>query len=395
MIEIAAYLGCLLAILVVCYRVRPAGADGKVPGGRHILGFAVSIAGALGLDAWMTLEIDGPMPAVAGLVSDELKVAALAFLMLFANSVRPEAVRSRRYVLCAAATMVVCVVLFFASGADQSTAVVQLAPDRVGLFVTYDVVLICYELWGLLTFTTLLNKYARLVEPGLLRAGLRLIMAGALVGVLWAGWQFDDIRIALSQHENTTSEDEVSAVLAAGCVLVSAAGATLTAWGPYLSPPVRWLGAQWRYARIRPLWQAMHAAMPAIALSTVARQQGGVEFALYRHVIEIRDAQLALRGHVHPSVSKWAADAVRSAGTHPSRCEATIEAATIAAAVLAHDAGVGYPAGELAPHRVDPSVAAETRWLAQVSRAFAHSKAVASVRARMAAELSGVTSTRS
>jgi hypothetical protein len=289
----------------------------------------------------------------------------------------------------------VCAVLFFASGADQATAVVQLAPGRVDLFVTYDVVLICYELWGLLTFTTLISQYARLVEPSLLRTGLRVIMAGALIGALWAGWQFDDIRIALSQHENTTSEDEVSAVLAACCVLVSAAGATLTAWGPYLGPPVRWLGAQWRYARIQPLWQAMHAAMPAIALSTVARQQGGVEFALYRHVIEIRDAQLALRGHIHPSVAEWAADAVRREGTHPSRREATVEAATIAAAVLAHDAGVGYRARDLAPHRVDPNVAAETRWLAQVSRAFTRSKAVASVRARMAAELSGVASTRS
>lgn len=395
MIEVGAYLGCLVAILMVGYKLRLAGRDRQAPGGRHILGFAVSIAGALGLDAWMTLQITGPMPAVAGLASDELKVAALGFLMLFANSVRPEAVRGRRYVLIAAWTMATCVVLFFVSGADQSADVVILAPDRVAFFVAYDVVLICYEVWGLLTFTTLLNQYARLVEPGLLRTGLRLIMAGALIGVLWAAWQLDDIRIALAQHENTTSEDEVSAVLAAVCVLMSAAGATLSAWGPYLSGPFRWLGAQWRYQQIRPLWQAMHAAVPAIALSPVARQQGGVEFALYRHVIEIRDAQLALRGHIHPSVPAWAMDAARRAGTDPSRREATIEAATIAAAVLAHHAGVSYRAGDLVPHRVDPSLAAETRWLAQVSRAFARSRAVASVRTRMAAELSGVAPTRS
>ncbi|GAA3439881.1 MAB_1171c family putative transporter [Kutzneria kofuensis] len=395
MIEVLAYLGCLVAVVVVCYKVRLAGADRQTPGHRHIAGFAVCIAGALGLDAWMTLEITGPMPAIAGLVSDELKVAALGFLILFANSVRPAAIRGRRYVLVTAWTMATCLVLFFVSGADQSADVVTFTPDRVGFFVAYDVVLICYEVWGLLTFTTLIGRYARMVEPSLLRTGLRLITVGALIGVLWAAWQFDDIRIALSQHQNTTSEDEVSAVLAACCVLVSAAGATLTVWGPYLSGPVRWLGAQWRYAQLRPLWAAMHAAMPAIALSSVARQQGGVEFALYRHVIEIRDAQLALRGHIHPSVQEWASDAVRRAGTHPSRREATIEAATIAAAVLAHDAGVSYPAGVADPHRVDPSLAAETRWLAQVSRAFAHSKAVALVRARMAAELSGVPSTSS
>jgi hypothetical protein len=393
MIEVLAYLGCLVAIMMVCYKVRLAGADRQAPGHRHIAGFAVCMAGALGLDAWMTLELNGPMPAIAGLVSDELKVAALGFLVLFANSVRPA--RGHRYVLATVATMVVCVVLFFVSGADQSTDIVTFTPGQVGFFVAYDVVLICYEVWGLLTFTALIGRYARMVEPSLLRTGLRLIMVGALIGVLWAAWQFDDIRIALWQHENTTSEDEVSAVLAAFCVLVSAAGATLTAWGPYLSGPVRWLGAQWRYAQLRPLWAVMHAAMPAIALSTVARQQGGVEFALYRHVIEIRDAQLALRGHIHPSVQEWASDAVRRVGTHPSRREATIEAATIAAAVLAHDAGVSYRAGEVAPHRVDPSLAAETRWLSQVSRAFAHSRAVALVRARMAAELSEVPSTSS
>ena len=394
MIEISAYLGCLVALLVVCYKVRLASAD-RTPGRRHLAGFTVCISGALGLDAWMTLEISGPMPAIAGLVSDELKVVALGFLVLFANAVRPEAVRGRRYVLAMASTMVACVVLFFLSGADQSTDMVTFAPDRVGFFIAYDIVLICYEVWGLLTFVELIGRYARLVEPSPLRTGLRLIIAGALIAVLWAAWQFDDIRIALSQHENATSEDEASAVLAAACVLVSAAGATLTAWGPYLSGPFRWLGAQWRYAQIRPLWQAMHAAMPAIALSSVARQQGGVEFALYRHVIEIRDAQLALRVHVHPSMSEWAADAVRRVGTHPSRHAATIEAATIAAAVLAHDAGVSYAAGDLGPHRVDPRLAAETRWLSHVSRAFAHSKAVAQVRARMAAELSGVPSTSS
>ena len=395
MVEILAYLGCLLAILVVCYRVRLAGADRHEPGRRHIAGFAVCIAGALGLDAWMTLEITGPMPAIAGLISDELKVAALCFLVLFANSVRPKAVRGRRFVLVTALAMAVSAVLFFVSGANQSADVVTFAPDRVGFFVAYDVVLICYEVWGLLSFTVLIGRYARLADPSLLRTGLRVIMAGALIAVLWAAWQFDDIRIALTQRENTTSEDEVSAVLAAACVLVSAAGATLTAWGPYLSGPFRWLAAQWRYAQIRPLWQAMHAAMPAIALSSVARQQGGVEFALYRHVIEIRDAQLALRVHIHPSAPAWAADAVRRVGTHPSRREATIEAATIAASVLAHDAGVRYAAGDLAPHRVDPSLAAETRWLSQVSRAFAHSRAVASVRTRMVAELSGVPSTSS
>ena len=138
---------------------------------------------------------------------------------------------------------------------------------------------------------------------------------------------------------------------------------------------------------------AMHAAMPAIALSTVARQEGGVEFALYRHVIEIRDAQLALRGHIHPSAPSWAAAAADSGP--PSRRAATIEAAMIAAAVLAHDAGVSYRADDPGPHQVDPSLEAETRWLAKVSRAFARSKAVASVRGQIALELSGVPSTNS
>jgi hypothetical protein len=395
MTEVLAYAGCLVAIVVVSYKIRLVSTGGPTPGRRHVTGFVVCIAGALGLDAWMTLEITGPMPAIAGLISDELKVAALGFLVQFANSVRPRAVRGRRYVLVTLATMAAGVVLFFASGADQSSDIVTLAPDRVGVFVAYDIVLICYEVWGLIAFTVLIGRYARLVDPSLLRAGLRLIMAGALIAVLWSLWQFDDIWIALTTAQNATSEDEVSAVLAAACVLVSAAGATLTAWGPYLSGPFRWLAAQWRYARIRPLWTAVHAAMPAIALSSVARQEGGVEFALYRHVIEIRDAQLALRVHIHPSVPEWAAEAARRAGTHPSRRAATIEAATIAAALLAHDAGVSYRAGVLAPHRVDPSVAAETAWLAHVSRAFAHSPAVARVRARMAAELSGVPSTRS
>ena len=386
MVEMLAYLGCLVAVLLLCYKIRLTSSDPGVPGRVHLIGFVVCLGGGLAIDGWMT-TIDPNLPAVAGLAADELKMASLGFLVLFANTLRPTVVLGRRCLVLTGATLVLVAALFFASGADQNTEVVTFAPDRVPFFVAYDLVLMAYETWGLVTFIVLIGRYARMAAPGLLRTGLRLIIAGAAVAVAWSAWQLDDIRMALTDHQNDTYQDWPSAALATGCVLLATAGATLTAWGPVLSVPVRWLAARLRYRRIQPLWGAVHAVMPAIALDAAARQQGGVEFALYRHVIEIRDAQLALRTHVHPDVAGWAAQAVARHGTARKRQAATVEAATIAAALLAYEASREYQPGDSTPHLVEPNLRAETSWLGGVARELRRSPVVADVRQHMIEEL--------
>ncbi|MEV4443151.1 MAB_1171c family putative transporter, partial [Streptomyces sp. NPDC049577] len=146
----------------------------------------------------------------------------------------------------------------------------------------------------------------------------------------------------------------------------------------------RRLAAYRRHRRLYPLWAALHEAIPTIALTpahspfadrlTVRR----LEFRLYRRVIEIRDGQLALRGHYDPAAEEEARRAGVAAGLSGDALRAHLEAVRIRAA-LAHRARHGAaaaghtPAGPPAPG--GPSehtgLSDETAWLVRVATAFA------------------------
>ncbi|MBB4950240.1 hypothetical protein F4556_005775 [Kitasatospora gansuensis] len=144
--------------------------------------------------------------------------------------------------------------------------------------------------------------------------------------------------------------------------------------------PVRWVRAWTAYWRIGPLWTALHRAVPEIALSTPTTRlrpafPRGAEFALYRRIIEIHDGRLALRPYVHPGVHTWA---VATAGRQGSggNAAARAEAACIAAALAAAEAGLPYRAGPPVPyaaHELQASIEAETAWLIDVTEAFTRS----------------------
>ncbi|KJK59979.1 DUF6545 domain-containing protein [Saccharothrix sp. ST-888] len=110
----------------------------------------------------------------------------------------------------------------------------------------------------------------------------------------------------------------------------------------------------------------------------------GVRFALYRRVIEIHDAQLALRPYRHPDAAAWVCEL--DPGCRPE----TVEAAAIAAAVESVRAGRRHAAwtapGAGAPAAGSTAVT-ETDWLVRVARAYRSAAVVAAVRNRVRAEL--------
>ena len=171
----------------------------------------------------------------------------------------------------------------------------------------------------------------------------------------------------------------VGATLGAVSMLLWLIGATLTAWGEGITAPLRWWRARRGLRRIDPLWAALRAALPQIALETGrGASLRGPEFALYRRVIEIRDAQLALRPYAHPDAARWAG---------PGADPATMEAAVLAAALVGHAHGRRYGA-EHPFQDVDASLTSESAWLARVARQYVHAEAVARVRRRALAEIS-------
>jgi hypothetical protein len=258
------------------------------------------------------------------------------------------------------------------------------APERVGddtvfpdaglPFALGDKILfLVYGLVSLGLLTSVFARSARHAEPGPLRAGLWLLVIGVSAAFVWTLWGVDDVRRLAQTSRIEAREDLVSSVLAAVTVGFVAAGATLSAWSPVVSSVLGRVRAYRAYRRIEPLWAALRAAVPGIALEPGRELAAGPEFALYRRVIEIRDGHLALRAHFEPGLPARAAAEARRAGVPEADIAATVEAVTLAAAIEAERAGRRFAPPDKAPEHLeeaDADVAAEADWLVRVSRAW-------------------------
>ncbi|MFB9924380.1 MAB_1171c family putative transporter [Amycolatopsis halotolerans] len=360
MIEAIGYSGCLGALLAVAAKVesrRPT----PPPGIRYLCLFIGCLTAGMTL-----LAVRGGN--TAGLLGDELKLASLAFLVLFARSLSPGE-PTRRQVRCALLVtgemLAVNAVLFAAADAREVDGNTVVNGSGVLPLLIYYVIYTLAATSALSLFIVLIRRYAKRMAPGSLRRGLQLIIAGASVGLLWTAWAVEDMYSLLATGRVSAAEDIPSVLLGAVAVTLAAAGATLSAWGPRLGAPVRWLRAYLRYRRLGPLWTMMRKAVPGIVLNT----GGGVHLALYRRIIEIRDGHLALREHFDPAVAERAAYIARRTGIAPDRIPAAIEAASIVAALTAHREGRRFrAAADYRPPGLAPTIAAETAWLTAVSR---------------------------
>ncbi len=280
-------------------------------------------------------------------------------------------------------TVVAETALFFLSDSYRVGEHTAAGPGRLGWFVAYNVLFLVYGLISLLAFSIVFARFARHAEPGPLRTGLWLLVGGGVAALGWTFWDVDDIYILATTGEVNAGEDTVSAILAALSVGLAGAGATLSVWGPALATPFRLLGTYRTYRRIEPLWTAMREAVPGIALDPGPGMPGGVEFALYRRVIEIRDGHLALRPYFDPDIPPAAEAEARMAKIPEARVAATIEAAALAAALVASEAGHRFVTeDDPAAYLDEPDIAAEADWLVQVSRAWRRSTVVGRIRER-------------
>jgi hypothetical protein len=105
--------------------------------------------------------------------------------------------------------------------------------------------------------------------------------------------------------------------------------------------------------RLRPLWAMLLDGAPDVRLSPQPGTWLAARYRLHRRVVEIRDAQLALRPFRNDRAAAEAADAALSAGLTPDERDAVIEASIIVSALGAQrngatpssspDAGHGLP----------------------------------------------------
>ncbi|MGK5629357.1 MAB_1171c family putative transporter [Streptomyces sp. URMC 123] len=256
------------------------------------------------------------------------------------------------------------------------------------LYAAYLLIYICAYAAGEIEVGRLAWRYAKVSHRLWLRRGLRLIAVGAWVTLGYSAIRITNI-VGAPFGVSMRGWEPVAWICGDIGALLTLVGWTLPGWGHHLTAPHRWVRAGVQYRRLTPLWSALCAAVPAIALPApragLWRAIGirTLEFKLYRRVVEIRDGQLALRAYADPEVARTATRLGEAAGLDEHRVRAITEAAQLTFALRAH--GLRASAGPVpeprvtGPERAD--LAEETAWLVDVARAFARCPIVAAAAA--------------
>jgi hypothetical protein len=227
----------------------------------------------------------------------------------------------------------------------------------------------------LIAVARLCVRYARLTELGYLRASLRTLTAGCVAGLCYTLTSL----VALTLQETRVNVDDWKTLTTTPLYLATDALLLLGCVIPSLAAARRWLLDERTRRHLHPLWLALYRANPDIAFfppTSPAHPDLGLR--VYRQVIEIRDAQLALRPYFDPKASVISTELAHQAGLADRETAAISEAATLAAALAAKNGGRQPNAvrANQQPPRGGADLAAEIDWLRQVSRAFTNSPIV-------------------
>jgi len=234
--------------------------------------------------------------------------------------------RSRLAVFVAAAAVLVALfALAPVHGAEAPELTVRYATEPVML--AYWAVFLAFLSSALLSMVKITTWYLRHAAPSVLRTGLVAIGLGAALGLAYAAHKVLYLTLRVTGATTgpivRTVEGVGSGLLAAGTVLLVAG----CSW-PALAerPLVRRVAAHRAHRILQPLWRDLTATTPAEALDTGERD---VEASLYDRVIEIRDAELALRPWAPPNLAERARSAALELGVPARHLDAATEAACL------------------------------------------------------------------
>lgn len=398
----AGYLAAIIAIAAGGYIAARATGSGRTAIRRYLAAALVNIGLATAIATPETLALTralDTLPNLIRFIGDLLAMGAAfcVLAMLTHASARPEAIHRyiRREATALAAAGAAMIALLLA--ADTRTTIQFAATYALNPYAAaYEVLYLISMCWGMTSFLWLVRHYVRTNDNPRMRLVLRMNSAAAGVGLIWAAWKVTNLIAPHVGLHLPVDQAAISELLAALLVSLIGIGCTLPAWAAWINHQTDHVRAHRAVTGLTPLWQTLTAAVPDVALA--ASGHAGVEYALYRMVIEIRDAQMALRVVAHPDVADWARAAARRHGVAPGRDTAlVVEAAELAAALHAHatadtapaDAAIDRAAGQPIPaavhHDLGPAtnpdgtppadVYAEAHWLIKLSRAL-HSSPV-------------------
>jgi hypothetical protein len=186
---------------------------------------------------------------------------------------------------------------------------------------------------GFAVTAVLCLRQARRAPDRVLRVGLALVAAGVLAAMCYITIK-TVVAISFRAEFSFSFGREYAMSKALPTV------AHLLVLGGVVVPAVAsWVRRRAQYRRLAPLWLALYRAAPEIALEPPRRRIPvfPTRLALYRQVVEIRDGLLLLRPYRSADVVDAARDRAADSGLRDERLETAVEAATVAAALDAHE----------------------------------------------------------
>ncbi|MBO0657257.1 hypothetical protein J1792_32455 [Streptomyces triculaminicus] len=210
-------------------------------------------------------------------------------------------------------------------------------------------------------------RYARMAPTPWLRRGLRLVAVSMPFAMIYTGCRVADI-IAGQFGVTGHPWEPVAQIAIAGTVLKTV-GWTMPDWGRYLTTAYEWFDRHRAYREITPFHRDVTSHLPEVVLDL--GQEADLRTRLYRCLVEIRDAQWALRTWMAPSVATLATQRGEAAGLNGIDLAAAVEAAQLKAALQAKIEQKQPTTHVTNPRIAEPEdLAAELSFQRKLARAF-------------------------
>ncbi|WP_214369792.1 MAB_1171c family putative transporter [Pseudonocardia sp. H11422] len=384
---------CLLTSLIRQASWRAGGREGWTP----LLPVLLCLAGAFAFLAPATQEVASSIvPSLGRLLSNCCTlVAAHAFSELLrylhGRTEDPGSgpLSQRRRFLFLGSVLVLLVVTFFLGDRPQTGLGLFTYTDDLPLTI-YAVIYAAYLSYALIQMLRLAVRAIRRTRRHL-RVSMATIALGNAIGLAYSLSKIQ--HVTMSYLGLTTGNDKICAgpfsridcALSVGFPALSVLLILLGLAVPFLFKApgriVAWLAAARLLRMLHPLWRAMYQALPQIALTSPEAVTGRVPLhdvpvRLYRRTVEVRDGALLLQPYRSSADTSEHTRQAQRLGLVGDDARIAVEAADLTSAMkrYLHQAAPDTAAVHRAAPEEPDDVMQETRWLAQVSVAFAQQR---------------------
>ncbi|MFE9564205.1 MAB_1171c family putative transporter [Streptomyces sp. NPDC006487] len=257
------------------------------------------------------------------------------------------------------------VTAFFASPLPEGDADLVTRTDLPQMQV-YWAIFLAYIGHGVVRKIHLCWRYGRQASPGPSRTSMNLLGLASCFGLLYVVHRLVYLVAAVAGATSTAGFFATSQTLLA-CTLVLFLASMAY---PSLAGAAKRHRLRKDRRVLRPLWELLTAVTPEVVLPLPEVLSRDHEFVRYRYVIEIRDAALAVSGHVRPEQEARVQEELTGTGLAGSALDAASEAALVLFAVESERAGAAPSAAEHPLLREGPDIDAEMAWMRRVAAAM-------------------------